>query len=156
MAIKKPLVLDVDGRPQQLQAGDTLAAGTDSQISQTAVATLIAGNAVYVSANDAVSKGVASAKPTSKLLGLAASAISATAAGFIQYGDIVTLTTGQWDAVAGTTGGLTAGTDYYLSPATAGLLTATCPTTAGQCVVIIGKAISTTELRLVISEPILL
>lgn len=39
-----------------------------------------------------------------------------------------TLTTLQWDAVAGTTGGLTAGTVYYLSGATAGAITSVEPT----------------------------
>ena len=38
-------------------------------------------------------------------------------------------TTAQWDAVAGTTGGLAFGANYFLSAGTAGLLTATAPTT---------------------------
>lgn len=156
MATKKALVLGADGRPQQLQSGDTLAAIETGQVTQTAGATLIAGNAVYSSAADTVNKGQANAMSTSVLLGLATTAITNAATGTIQANGILVLTTGQWDALAGTSGGLTFNTTYYLSPTTAGLITSTCPTSVGQTVVIVGKAISTTELNITISEPILL
>lgn len=156
MATKKPLVLGSDGRPQQLQSGDTVGAFETGQIVQTAAVTLIAGNAVYASAADTVSKGIASAIATSVLVGLATTAITAAATGTIQNNGVLVLTTGQWDALVGTTGGLTFNATYYLSPSTAGLLTATCPTTVGQTVVIVGHALSTTELMIDISEPILL
>lgn len=157
MATKKPLVLGSNGRPQQLQSGDTLGlVGETGQVTQTANATLIAGNVVYTTTNDHVDKALADASGTTYAIGLAAAAISSAASGVIQVNGILALTTGEWDAVAGTTGGLTAGTTYFLSPDTAGLLTATCPTTVGDYVVIIGKAISTTELLITVSEPILL
>lgn len=156
MATKKPLVLGSDGRPQQLQSGDTVAAIETGQVTQTASVTLIAGNAVYSTSADAVSKAIATAVSTSVLVGLATTAISSSATGTIQNNGVLALTTGQWDAVAGTSGGLTFNATYYLSPSTAGLLTVTCPTTVGQTVVIVGHAISTTELVIDISEPILL
>jgi hypothetical protein len=48
------------------------------------------------------------------------------------------------------------GTTYYLSAGTAGLLTATAPSTVGQYVVEIGVALSTTELLIRPRPPILL
>ena len=157
MATKKPLVLGADGRPQQLQSGDTLGITSETgQLSQTADATLIAGNVVYTTAADHVGKAKADAAGTAFGVGLATAAITSAAAGIIQYNGIVTLSTAQWDVAFGTTGGLTFNTTYYLSPTTAGLGTGTCPTTVGQYVVILGKAISTTELLLNIDEPVLL
>lgn len=156
MAVKKPLVVGSDGRPQQLQSGDSIGSIETGQITLTADAALIAGAAVYASAADHVNKARANASGTSRCLGLAAAAISNGATGTIQVNGIVTLSTAEWDALAGTTGGLTYDSTYYLSPSTAGLLTATCPTTVGQLVVIVGVALSTTELNVKISEPILL
>ena len=60
-----------------------------------------------------------------------------------RYVGPVTLTTDQWDAVAGTSGGLHAGTVYYLSRVTPGHIVAGAP---GVINVIIGVAISTTTL----------
>jgi hypothetical protein len=57
----------------------------------------------------------------------------------------VTATTGQWDAVTGGSGGLTPGVYYYVSAATAGLLTTTAPTTTGEVVKQAIWAISSTE-----------
>lgn len=157
MATRKPIVLGADGRFQQLQSADTLGITSETgQLAQTADATLIAGNAVYQSAADHVNKGQANAAGTAFVTGLAVAAITSGQSGLVQYDGVVTLTTAQWDAVAGTTGGLTFNVTYYLDPATAGKLTSACPTTVGQYVVIVGKAISTTELVVKISEPVLL
>lgn len=157
MATRKPLVVGPDGRPQQLQAGDTLGTVSETgQVTQTATPTLIAGNAVYSSGADAVSKAKADASGTKDVLGLAVAAITAAASGIIQCNGILVLTTGQWDALAGTTGGLTFNTPYFLSPTTAGLLTSVVPTAVGQYVGEIGRALSTTELMIDIRPPILL
>ena len=56
-----------------------------------------------------------------------------------------TLTTAQWDAVAGTTGGLAAGVEYYLS-GTAERITATRPATTGDHIISLGIALSSTVL----------
>lgn len=156
MAVKKPLVLGADGRPQQLQSGDSISAVETGQISLTATATLIAGNAVYADGAASVDKARANAGGTSRCIGLAAAAITSAAAGMIQTNGVLTLSTAEWDALCGTTGGLTADTTYYLSAATAGLLTDTCPSTVSQYVVIAGIALSTVDLSIRISEPILL
>jgi hypothetical protein len=61
----------------------------------------------------------------------------------------VTLTTAQWDAVTGDSGGLTPFVEYYLS-ATAGQLAKTVPATTGDNVVVVGIALSTTVMNILI------
>jgi hypothetical protein len=132
---------------------------------QTGILTLTNGNAgsivictpVYISSNNTVDKGKADNSGTKKIIGLVNQAsIASGASGLIKIMGTFTATTGQWDAVAGTTGGLTANTKYYLSAGTAGLLTATPPSVVGQYVIAVGTAISTTELNINIELSILL
>ncbi len=59
-------------------------------------------------------------------------------------GSKLTLTTGEWDAVAGTTGGLTAGFKYYLSDTLGRLIETTTPPTAGDTLLVAGIALSAT------------
>jgi len=153
MTVRKPLVM-VNGEIQQLQSSDSLADAALPQLIADAV--IIAGAALYASAADHVNNAKADSIATARVVGLAAAAIGSGSSGSVETQDILALTTAQWDAVAGTTGGLTFNTDYYLSAATAGMLTATPPSTVGQVVVKVGRAISTTELKVQISQPILL
>lgn len=153
MASRIPLVL-VAGQLQQLQSGDTLnipsvtAGDVVSQTNDEAGAIVI-GTPVYNDANDGVKKAKADASGTKDVIGLVRdTSISNGASGSIQVDGILAATTAQWDAVFGTTGGLTKGTRYYLSATTAGQGTATAPSTVGQYVVPLGIGISTTELIL--------
>jgi alkanesulfonate monooxygenase SsuD/methylene tetrahydromethanopterin reductase-like flavin-dependent oxidoreductase (luciferase family) len=162
MATKLPLVLGADGLPQQLQSTDTINAPT-STLSTRAVtngessASITIGMPVYASAADTVKRAQANAKSTSKLAGLVYdTTISAAAIGNIATTGTLVATTAQWDAVAGTTGGLAFGTLYFVDPATVGKITSTAPTTVGQCVTLVGTALSTIELELQIAQPILL
>jgi hypothetical protein len=156
MSLKKPLVLNA-GQIEQLQSGDTL----DANISEVDVVSMSNGEAssiticqaVYVSDANEVGLGKADAAGTAKLLGLVqATSIEAAASGSIQTDGILSATTGQWDAVTGETGGLTANSTYYLSAATGGDLTSTPPSTG--YVVRVGLAISTTEMDISIENPI--
>lgn len=161
MATRKPLVL-VAGKMQQLQAGDSLSVGGSSeiQVAQTndEATPIVIGSAVYNDAADGVKKARADALGTTKVLGLVLDSPSITngVSGNILVSGIITLTTAQWDAIAGTTGGLAFGVRYYLSPTTAGSLTSTAPSTVGQYVVQIGMALSTTEMIVEIQTEILL
>ncbi len=161
MATKSPLVLGADGLVQQLQPGDSLAAAittssTRSMINADAVA-IPFGTPVYTFAAGSVKRAQANAKATSKVVGLAFDATTAAAAaGTVGLDGTIVGTTAQWDAVAGTTGGLVFNTTYFLDPATAGKITATPPAAVGQCNVVIGIAISATELELQIEQPVLL
>jgi len=150
MAARKPLVL-VNGEVQELATSDSLSATVTEvdAITKVAAATLIAGQVVYASSATDVNKAAANADATAKPIGLATAAISSAASGSIQTSGVITLTTGQWDALCGTTGGLTVGTVYFLS-ATAGLLTSTAPSTSGHYVSPVIVALSTTEASIVI------
>jgi len=161
MALKKPIV-QYSGQYAQIQAGDTLdiaIVGGGNAVSQTngEASPIVIGTPVYNDGNDSVKKAKADAAGTKDVIGIILDAsIASGIAGYVQLDGILSATTGQWDAVAGTTGGLTKGTRYYLSAATAGLLTATAPSAVGQYVVEVGIAISTTELVLNVKSPLLL
>lgn len=159
MALRKPLVLS-GGQIQQLQTGDTLDAaqsgGDVIVLTNDEAGALIQGNVVYMDAVDGVKKAKADAAGTAKPVGLSVGAPAAAASGQIMIAGILTLTTAQWDAAFGTTGGLAFGTLYYLSAATAGLGTVTAPSTVGNYVVELGIALSTTELLVRIRQTILL
>ena len=162
MTVRAPLVLGADGLPQQLQAGDTLSAPTTAPdiISITngeSSAAIVIGAPVYISAAATAKKARANAKATSHVAGLGYDvSIPAAGAGYICTSGTLTATTAQWDAVAGTTGGLTYNTYYFLDPANVGNLTATPPSTVGQCNVLIGRALSSVDLELMVQPPVLL
>jgi hypothetical protein len=161
MPLRKPLVVNA-GKIQQLQPGDTLDApqsgGDDTVLTNANAAAVVVCAPVYVSANDSFDKAQANAPATTDVFGLVSQSpsVAAGATGPVRSGGVLAATTAQWDAVAGTTGGMARGTYYYLDPATAGKLTATAPSTAGQFVVEVGLALSTTELLIRPRPPILL
>lgn len=162
MAIRLPVVIGADGLQQQLQSGDTISAANNTPSVRSVTngessAAITIGMPVYASAADTVKRAQANAKSTSKLAGVVYDvSIAAAGVGNIAQSGIIVATTAQWDAVAGTTGGLLFNTLYFLDPVTPGKMTATPPTTVGQCNAIVGMAISSTELELQISQPILL
>ncbi len=140
-----PLIIKT-GLEQQLGAEDFLYGGS---------LFLVGGNVtkcnpVYVSGAGTVAKAKADALATSKVVGLASTTFGI--AGRIQTDGIVSATTAEWDAVTGGSGGLTAGSTYYLSAATAGNLTTTMPG-INNYVVAIGIALSACELKLGIQQP---
>lgn len=161
MALRKPIVI-VDGQMQQLQSGDTLDASVTEQeiitlTNDESADALVIGTPVYIDSASGCKKAKADASGTKDVIALTKStSIAAAASGAFVTDGVLTATTTQWDAVAGTTGGLTPNAKYYLSAATAGLLTATAPSTGGQYVAEIGRAISTTDLKVDIKPTILL
>lgn len=154
MALKKPLVLN-SGQIEQLQTGDYLQEVDLPQMTNDNAGAIVIGTPVYSSNNDSVDKARANAVGTVNVIGLVADAsIASASAGGIQMDGVLAATTGQWDAVAGTTGGLTKDVIYYLSAATAGLLTSTAPSVAGEFVVQVGIGLSTTEMKIDIKSRI--
>jgi hypothetical protein len=153
MALRVPLVM-VAGQIQALQSGDTLnipsiTAGNVLSLTNAEATPIIIGAPVYAFGNDSVKKAQANASGTASVIGLVRDAsITNGVAGSIQTDGTLAATTGQWDTIMSTSGGLTAGTRYYLSAATAGLGTSTAPLVVGNLVVELGIAISTTELIL--------
>ncbi|HEY9697018.1 MAG TPA: hypothetical protein V6D10_07130 [Trichocoleus sp.] len=158
MALRKPLVM-INGLPQQISSTDTLDA-TLAEVDQVSMtngesSSIVIGAPVYVSAANTVKKAQANALGTMDILGIVKDvSVAAAGSASIQTDGQITATTTQWDAVTGGTGGLTAGAVYYLSATTAGQMTVTAPTTSGQYVIRIGKALSTTIFDLSIGQPI--
>ncbi len=158
MASRKPLVMN-SGQIQQLQSGDVLDAVVTEvdvvSLTNNNVGSIVIGMPVYSDGNDTVDKAKADAVATVEVLGLVQDvSIGAAAAGFIQTDGVITATTGQWDTVTGESGGLTAGSIYYLDETTAGNLTLTAPTSTGEFVLRVGKALSTTEMEITITQPV--
>lgn len=158
MADRKPLVL-VNGRIRQLDANDFL----DANVNEVDLVTKLNDNAnpitkgqpVYTSGAGEVDLARANALSTAQILGLVKDAtINDVESGKIQTDGVLMATTGEWDAVTGDSGGLTPGADYFLSPTTAGMLTTTPPSTIGQFVTFVGRALSTTELEISHERPI--
>jgi hypothetical protein len=150
MAVRKPLVIEA-GQIEQLQAGDTLDVTLVElqSLTNANAGTINIGQPVYISAASSVDLADAGAAATKEVIGLVFdTTILTTATGSILVEGVMTATTVQWDAVTGGTGGLTPGSIYYLDPGTPGLLTLTAPTTTGQFVAPVGKALSTTKLKL--------
>ena len=162
MASRKPLVIGSNGLPQQLQSSDSLAitvttAPIKQYLNGEASAAIVIGTPVYISAAGTMKRAQANTASTSRIAGLGYDTSTAAAAsGNIQTSGILTATTTQWDAVAGTTGGLVFNTDYFLDPTTPGKLTSNAPITTGQVNVYVGTAESTTDLNINIQQPILL
>ena len=156
MALRKPLVL-VDGHIAQIPAGDTLDASVVAidvvEMTNGETSTIQAGQPVYISGTDTVMLAQANALNSSKVFGLAREDIAAGATGMIQVDGILELP--DWTNITGSAA-LTAGADYFLDPDNAGKLTVTPPTTSGNYLVFIGRAISTTAIEIEIARPIIL
>jgi hypothetical protein len=94
------------------------------------------GEAVYLAGDGTARRARADAAATAGALALAAGPVAAGAVGPYQA-------SGPLPGLAG----LAPGATYWLDPATAGAMTATAPTAAGQHVVELGVAVSATELQ---------
>jgi fibronectin-binding autotransporter adhesin len=118
-------------------------------------ASLLPGAAAYLSGSLTVKRAIGNSAATALVIGLSTGTFGAGNTSVqLAISDVLTLTTTQWDAVAGTTGGLTPGTVYFLHQTTPGHLTATPPTTTGQFVVQVGIALSATQLLIKLNTPI--
>jgi hypothetical protein len=136
-------------------AGGGGGGGTTFEATNANVGAIVIGTPVYVSAAGSVDKAMADALATKDVVGLVVdTSIAASATGDIQTGGLLEATTGEWDAVTGDSGGLTAGTQYFVDPDTAGRLTDTAPITVGDFVCAVGIALSTTEMIIAIHQTV--
>lgn len=150
MPARRPMVI-ISGQLQQLPAGDSI----DGPVSEVDIVPLTnasgssaaIGRFVYPSGSGNFNLAQANAAATRNVIGaIRDTAIANNAVGNIQTDGVLTLTAAQWAAVSGETNGLTPGAIYYLSATTAGAITSTAPSTAGQYVVQVGMALSATTL----------
>jgi hypothetical protein len=144
MAIKKPVVLTL-GELEVLQSGDTIDLDTSCNnitLSNTSGGAFVPGQPVFASAAGEIDLADADTDAASKVIGLTKEAIADASTGLVCTDGSVTLTTGEWDAAAGTVGGLAFGAQYFLSD-TAGAVTATAPSASPKRVVKVLIGLST-------------
>lgn len=133
----------------------TAAGGVGGQFTGVAQATIEAGQAIqHHSGASPIPPpvGLCVGDAAVQCLGLAIAGAANGADVKVQYDGVLTLTTAQWDAIAGTSGGLAGGIIYYVSQSTAGDLTSTAPTT-GQHSIQVGVGLNSTQMFLTISPP---
>lgn len=155
MPLKKPVVLNTDGTFELLQSGDTLDAtisiADEATLTNSSASAIPIGTPIYISAANACEPSRANATGTAKVVGLvSAVSIAASGTGTIRKDGTLPATTAQWDAITEQVGGLTPGSTYFLSEATAGKLTTTAPTTGW--IVPVGVALSTTDFEIQIGD----
>ena len=155
MPVKKPLVL-TNGEIEQLQSGDQVAQATIFNQNNANVNTVVICTPVYATTTaDEMDLAQADAVATKDVLGFVAeTSVAAAASGAVQSDGVLSATTAQWDAVTGDSGGLTAGSKYYLDESTAGMLTTTPPSGSGEFVAMVGMGLSTTEMEISIRSTI--
>jgi hypothetical protein len=150
MALKKPLVMGAGGEFEELQTGDTIDTQPDT-VDRTFTSTAVAGQVLYVDGAGSVDLAQADASGTSVPFGYAQAGVTAASSGTVVIDGTATLTTGQWDTVTGQVGGLTAGSQYYMDPNTAGNILPQsgidAALTSGEYWIRVGQALSTTEMR---------
>jgi hypothetical protein len=116
--------------------------------------TLNPGTPVYLSSADHFDKAQANAIGTAVVLGLTIASVTTGSAGTVRLSGTLTLTTGQWDAITGQTGGLTAGARYFLDPTTAGKLTTSVTDSTGNFLSRVGQATDTTTMVIETQDPL--
>lgn len=153
MAVKKPIVI-TNGQLERLQPGDRLDLGNTTTRNNNSGGAIVIGQPVYITGTNA-DLAQANAQSTIRVAGLVLdTSVAAASPAEILTDGILTATTTEWDAVTGETGGLTAGADYFLDPANPGQLTQTAPSAAGEFVVRVGHALSTTEFEIEVQQPV--
>lgn len=142
---------------QVISAPGSGGGGTVVLASNSSGSSIVQGAPVYVSGAGAMAPARANGFSTAGVLGIANALVAPSATGGVVVTGPLVLTTAEWDAVVtGESGGLTSGTLYFLDSAAAGKLTATAPSTPGQVVTLIGRALSPTTLIIMIAPPLLL
>lgn len=149
MVARLPLVL-VDGVVSELPAGDTLVSPDNVERQNNSGYAVPAGSAMFCSSGHGVNLADNSVAWKLQVMGLAVASVAVDAQMKLKTDGRVVLTASEWDVVTGQSGGLDANKVYYLG--TNGGLTDTPPTSGWQ--VVVGLAISATELVLRISQPI--
>jgi hypothetical protein len=163
MAVIRPLYIDTT-------TGELTRAGTADTVDNPAIETVTNNAAAAAGANDIIpgspvkSNGAstvalaqADSVANAQVLGLARETIAEDGGtGSIGTSGKITLTTGEWDAVTGGSGGLTPTQKYWLDEATAGLLTSTPPSADGEVIAPLGIAKSATILDIDVDRIVLL
>lgn len=128
-----------------------------SPLANANAATVLMGQPVYSSGAGLFNLAIASAVATGRVIGVVAVAsIAPNVIGPYQDDGTVMQLTSLWDAICGTSGGLSPDVVYYLSPTTAGMLTSVAPTTRGQVVMPVLIGLSPTQAQVALGPLVLL
>lgn len=153
MARRSPLCMN-SGQIEQIQFGDNF--GNIVLRANGSGSTALGGNPVYAHSATDYRRALATSLTTSRVVGICITASAINGADMaIQCDGVVELSTTLWDAVTGQSGGLTAGANYFLGTSV-GTLVLTPPSSATEVIVLVGRALSTTELRLILGPQVLL
>ena len=140
---KLPLVLGSQGQIQQLQTGDNVAAVSQFSATNGDAFTHLPGTVVYISSSGTVQAALANSILTIKAVALSNGTNATGNTGYYQVDGLVSVSVG-----------LTPGATYFLSPTSAGAVTGTPPSAAGQWVMPVGTAYSTTQIDIAFGVPI--
>ena len=122
-------------------------------LSAEAGSTIKIGYPLYLTGGGLVNPAQANAAGPTQVVGLSLSdVVAGIGCSYVTEGQVERT---DWTEVAGTVN-LAAGATYFLNPSTAGRITTVAPTTVGQYVVRVGRAIDSTTLDIEIELPILL
>jgi hypothetical protein len=132
---------------------DSLVASTDNIYTAEADETITTGKFLYLKNTGHVALAQANAASTMVVCGIASEA--ATSGFSAKYNTDGKLSKSDWTAVCGAAA-LTPGAYYYLSAATAGMITTVAPSVVGQYVVRVGRAMTTLILDVEIETSVLL
>jgi len=131
----------------------TITAGAITPLTAEADSTTKIGNVIYLKSNSHLELAKADGASTVQVAGVAISNTAPTAScSYITEGQVERA---DWTDIAGVVS-LTPGATYFLSATATGKITTVAPTTGGQYVVRVGRAVSTTELDVEIELPVLL
>jgi len=126
-------------------SGTTTSAST--VLGTMAASSIAAGGPLIAAAAGVLGPAQASALSSSLWVGLATSSASSGASVVARYAGPMVLTTTEWDAVVtGGSGGLVAGTQYYVDAANPGKLVAAPPSATGTFIAPVGIATDSTVL----------
>jgi hypothetical protein len=111
---------------------------------------------VYSDVDGKINRARAHSLITAKAIGFASSNIDIGASGFIRVDGVLDADQPLWNAVIeeGSVVGLSPGTIYYLSAITPGFITAVAPSDPGLYVVAIGRALTSTIMKIEVEYPI--
>jgi hypothetical protein len=159
-SLRKPLVL-VDGKIQRLQGTDYIQEANYITLLNNESPALTFGDTVYLSITGECARAIADNTDVAiKIVGMVtnSSVTSGNPASIIQSG-VLKGTEAQWEnafQLTPSSGGLVAGTIYYLSDGTVGKGTGTPVETVSHYHVKLGIALTSTDFLVDIKEPILL
>lgn len=152
MGVKRNSLVLKDGFIQELPVGDWVSEVNLPTALNGNAGTLPAGTPIYqTTTSDTIDSARANSFATSDVVGFLVASTATATQGTYQDSGRLKLTTAEWDAITGDTGGLVAGSTYWLSILQAGKMVKIAPSTTGVSKKL-GYAVTTEEFQIQIGE----